>query len=198
MKRDTLNLKGKSLNTRNYIISKAQMAFAKFGFAKTTINDIAKLSEKGRRTIYVYFRDKTDLHNAVIDKEIKEVVLKIESQGIDKNLTHSEQLNRYSSLRNEQIWGLLDKYDSLKSDFLNKDTRVDKIRVALDKAENKILAQIFSRIISNNSLKVKITAELYLNILKSMEVKLATSKLSKDFHKEMNSINSIILNGIIN
>lgn len=42
--------------TRDKLIEVARQLFAHKGIENTTMNDIASASEKGRRTIYTYFK----------------------------------------------------------------------------------------------------------------------------------------------
>ena len=44
--------------TRDMLIDVARQLFAKDGVENTTMNDIAKASNKGRRTLYTYFKNK--------------------------------------------------------------------------------------------------------------------------------------------
>ena len=52
--------------TRQKLVDVARQLFAKNGIANTTMNDIAKASGKGRRTLYTYFKSKDDVYSAVI------------------------------------------------------------------------------------------------------------------------------------
>ena len=52
--------------TRNLLVDIARQLFAKKGFENTTMNDIAIASEKGRRTLYTYFKSKEEIYYAVI------------------------------------------------------------------------------------------------------------------------------------
>ena len=55
--------------TREKFIEVARQLFARKGIENTTMNDIASASDKGRRTIYTYFKSKRDIFNAVIERE---------------------------------------------------------------------------------------------------------------------------------
>ena len=57
------------LKTRDRLIEVARQLFARKGIENTTMNDIASASDKGRRTIYTYFKNKRDIFNAVIEQE---------------------------------------------------------------------------------------------------------------------------------
>lgn len=60
--------------TREKLIEVARQLFAHKGIENTTMSDIATASEKGRRTIYTYFKNKREIYNAVIEKESEQVV----------------------------------------------------------------------------------------------------------------------------
>ncbi len=62
------------LKTREKLIEVARQLFAHKGVAKTTMNDIANASEKGRRTIYTYFRNKKEIYAAVLETESETMV----------------------------------------------------------------------------------------------------------------------------
>ena len=55
--------------TRDRFIEVARSLFARQGVENTTMNDIATASDKGRRTIYTYFKSKREIFNAVIESE---------------------------------------------------------------------------------------------------------------------------------
>ena len=51
--------------TREMLIDVARQLFAREGVDNTTMNDIAKASQKGRRTLYTYFKNKHDIYTAI-------------------------------------------------------------------------------------------------------------------------------------
>ena len=51
--------------TRQKLIEVARELFARKGIEGTTMNDIATASQKGRRTLYTYFRNKEEVFAAV-------------------------------------------------------------------------------------------------------------------------------------
>lgn len=53
---------------RERILQAAEILFSEKGFEKTTIDDISKLSEYSRRTIYAYFSGKEDIMNHITAK----------------------------------------------------------------------------------------------------------------------------------
>lgn len=59
--------------TRERLIDVARRLFIRNGLENTTMSDIATASDKGRRTIYTYFRTKREIYEAVIQSESRKV-----------------------------------------------------------------------------------------------------------------------------
>lgn len=57
------------VKTKDLMIEVARQLFARVGFTNTTMNDIADASNKGRRTLYTYFRNKDEIFHAVIERD---------------------------------------------------------------------------------------------------------------------------------
>lgn len=60
--------------TRKLLVDTARQLFAQKGIDNTTMNLIAVASGKGRRTLYTYFRSKTEIYQAVIESELSHLV----------------------------------------------------------------------------------------------------------------------------
>ena len=61
-------------NTKAELIEAARKLFASKGVDSTTMNEIAELSGKGRRTLYTYFKSKTDIYMAVLEQETNHII----------------------------------------------------------------------------------------------------------------------------
>lgn len=57
--------------TKLKLVDVARQLFAKNGVENTTMNDIAQASQKGRRTLYTYFKNKEEIYYAVIEAEVE-------------------------------------------------------------------------------------------------------------------------------
>ncbi|MBN2535129.1 MAG: helix-turn-helix transcriptional regulator [Spirochaetales bacterium] len=54
---------------KELIIDSARKIFARFGFKKTTVDEIANSIHKGKSSIYHYFKSKEEIFKDVIKKE---------------------------------------------------------------------------------------------------------------------------------
>ena len=92
--------------TRDKLIDIARQLFAHKGIENTTMNDIAQAAEKGRRTIYTYFKNKKDIYNAVIESESDKVIKKL-SEIVSLSITPDQKLMEFIFQRFEAMKDLV-------------------------------------------------------------------------------------------
>lgn len=127
--------------TRDRFIEVARSLFARQGVENTTMNDIATASDKGRRTIYTYFKSKTDIFNAVIENEtedlIKSLKLIVTMPG-----SPTQKLHDYVSVRLEKMCEIVSRNGSLRAGFFRDVRKVDRARAIIAKKEISLLMSI--------------------------------------------------------
>ncbi len=84
--------------TRERLLDVARQLFASNGVERTTMNDIATASDKGRRTIYTYFKNKKEIYEAVIERESEAIVLKLRAV-VTSDLPPDEKLRSFLEAR---------------------------------------------------------------------------------------------------
>ncbi len=57
-------------NKRDRILNAALDRFKQYGFAKTTVDEIARQAQVGKGTIYFYFRNKEEILEEIMDREM--------------------------------------------------------------------------------------------------------------------------------
>jgi AcrR family transcriptional regulator len=70
---------------RDQVVQAARQVFARYGFKKTALDDIAREARKGKSTIYYYFKSKDEIFKAVIDAEAE-----IRAKAIDSQISQIE------------------------------------------------------------------------------------------------------------
>lgn len=115
------------LKTREKLIEVARQLFVHKGLENTTMNDIANASEKGRRTIYTYFRNKKEIYNAVLEHESDSIVSRLR-QIVESDDEAPEKLRKFLTVRLEQGKELSTAYSSLKSLLKFDMRRMSRIR----------------------------------------------------------------------
>ena len=81
--------------TRERLIEVAKQLFAYKGVENTTMNDIAAASEKGRRTIYTYFKNKREIYNAVVEQQSNQIIERLRAIVDDETTNATEKLSGY-------------------------------------------------------------------------------------------------------
>ncbi len=104
----------KELN-RESILKIAQEIFSKYGYRKTTLDDIANAVRKGKSSLYYYFKSKEDLFQAVIMKEV-EVLAKELDKVINRNTDPVDKLRDYLLTKITTFRNLANFYNALEND----------------------------------------------------------------------------------
>ena len=129
------------IKTREKLIEVARQLFAHKGIENTTMNDIANASDKGRRTIYTYFKNKKEIYNAVIEQESEQMVSQLR-EILQLNISPVEKLRRFLEIRFALISDFISQGESIKRFFGLDIKRVEKIRKLASEKENEILRRI--------------------------------------------------------
>lgn len=127
--------------TRDKLIEVARQLFAHKGIENTTMNDIASASDKGRRTIYTYFKNKRDIYNAVVDRESENLVTRLREVA-ELQLPPMEKLEKYLNVRFELIVNTFERHDTVRSLFGRDTRRIERMRKMALAKEHKILREI--------------------------------------------------------
>lgn len=130
--------------TREKFIEVARQLFARKGIENTTMNDIASASDKGRRTIYTYFKSKRDIFNAVIECETDKLLESLR-QIADMPGNPEEKLRQYVACRFETMKGIVLRNGSLKAGFFRDVRKVDRARKVISSKEIEMLRRILQQ-----------------------------------------------------
>lgn len=104
----------KDLN-REAILEIAQEIFSKFGYKKTTLDDIANAVRKGKSSLYYYFSSKEDLFQAVITKEV-DILKQALEKVVFRSLDPEEKLREYILTKLTTFRQLANLYNALEND----------------------------------------------------------------------------------
>ena len=66
--------RSRECETRRKILAAGGRAFAQYGQAKTTMEDIAEIAQVARATVYKHFRTKEEIFRAVVHHELGDIV----------------------------------------------------------------------------------------------------------------------------
>ena len=187
--------------TRELLIDAARQVFARKGIERTTMNDIATASQKGRRTLYMYFKNKEEISNIVIENEMERLHEMLEAVE-KKNLPADEKLITFIYTRLDAFKATVTRNGSLRANFFHDSWNVAKVRKGYNIQEVALIKKILNSGIKEgifNVPDVETTALVIHYALKGIEVPYIRGLLG-DFpdniaHRKNSTIN-LIFNGI--
>ncbi|MGB7999269.1 MAG: TetR/AcrR family transcriptional regulator [Anaerobacillus sp.] len=92
-----------TFNRRKSILEAAEKSFSMFGYKATTMEQVAKIANVGKGTIYTFFKNKEELFNEIVSEMVKEMK-DLAEISISKEDTFFENLHRalYSVLEHRK------------------------------------------------------------------------------------------------
>lgn len=189
------------LKTRDKFIEVARQLFARKGVENTTMNDIASASDKGRRTIYTYFKSKRDIFNAVIESETDQMLTSLR-KILALNVSPEEKLLDYVECRFETMKEIVSRNGSLRAGFFRDVRRVDRARKIMTRKETALLRAILQEGVEKGVFEIPDVghyAVIITQAIHGLDVPYIRDTLSEEgIDKEMvkRYISEIFINGI--
>ncbi|MBD5176064.1 MAG: TetR family transcriptional regulator [Bacteroides sp.] len=188
--------------TRDKFIEVARQLFARKGVENTTMNDIASASDKGRRTIYTYFKNKKDIYNAVVESESDKLLTNLRLI-VAKPISAEEKLREYISCRFETMREIVTRNGSLRAGFFRDFRKVDRARKQISKKEMALLREILEEGVKRGEFNIPElipTALIIIHTIQGLDETYIRDALSdKGIDQEMlaNSFSRMLLSGIL-
>lgn len=136
------NLSAMSISkTRQHFVEVARELFAVKGYETTTMNDIANMSGRGRRTLYTYFRSKDEIYEAVIRSELEGLSEKLDAVAA-MHISPDEKILRLIYTHLTAIRDTVRRNGSLRAEFFRNIWQVERVRKSFDADERVIISRI--------------------------------------------------------
>ena len=181
------------------IIDIARNIFTHFGFKKTTMEEIAHATRKGKSSIYYYFSSKEDIFKAVVEKEAEELKEEL-YRKISEIEDPIERLKVYITVRMRKLNQLTNFYTALKSDYLSHLEFIEQIRKSYDLDEIRVVAGIIQDGIEGGKFSVEdpqLSAIAIVTAMKGLEVPLFLNKEHANFEVRLNNLINFLFYGIV-
>ena len=190
------------LKTRERLIEVARQLFARKGIENTTMNDIASASDKGRRTIHTYFKNKRDIYNAVIEQETDKLLEKLRIIAA-RPTDPTRKIEEYISTRFDTMREIVSRNGSLRAGFFRDVRRVDRARKMISVKEIAILKEIIEEGVSQGYFEVadvRHTAIIMVHAIHGLDVPYIRDNLTEhglDQSLVKRTASDLILKGIL-
>ena len=190
---------GSKIKVRERIIDAARVVFAKYGYKKTTMDDIALSAKKGKSSIYYYFKSKEEIFEAVVDTESKLLFDDI-IKKVNLPITAKEKFRIYVFTRLNKIRELSNFYDVLENNFISPMEFIEKLQTKYYKREIKILQDILQEGVRNkefNMQDTEIAAIALVTAIKGLEAPLIIQGAKKNLERQIDYVLKILFYGIM-
>ena len=185
---------------RRKIIVSAGRIFSRYGFKKTTMDEIAKALKMGKSSIYYYFESKEEIFEAVVLWEAN--ILRNELTTAIKSVESPiDKMKSYVFVRMKAFEKLANYYNAIFDKNLDHFDFIEQIRAKYDREELAIL-----RLILYDGTRKKVfnvdnseyTALAIQTTLKGLEVPLFWKKKEVNIGNRLNAILDVLFYGIVN
>ncbi len=181
------------------IIASARRLFSKYGFKKTTMDEIALHAGKGKSSLYYYYKSKEEVFAAVVEEESQHLQEKINT-AILKEETASEKLKAYVKSSIKTIQEMANLNEAIQNEFLSNYAFIEKIRKKYHEQETATVQKILDLGIKNERFDLpdtSFTARVIVRVIKALEIPLRMDMPERDLEAEVESVMQIILYGIL-
>lgn len=145
MKKNTAE---KDVELRTAILDQATKLFKIFGYNKLVLEDIARAVGKSRSTLYLYYKDKEAIFNAIIEREIQ-AYLAVLTQDLPNHTTAVAQLEAYFQIKFDFRYAKATEYLTLNKEMTRQPELLARMRVFSDPTELAHLTTIIRFGITN-------------------------------------------------
>ena len=185
-------------NTKEQIIKVARQIFSKFGFQKTTVDEIAKAAHKAKGSVYYYFKNKEELFQSVVEKEFQTLRTEL-IKAIDAGGNAKEKMTNYIKVRMKTLNELSNIYNVLKNDYLNYLNFIEHIREKYDNEEIVLVKSILTTGVICNEFDIEDeeqTAFAIVTALKGLEIPLIINNKYSKLEQRLDFMINILIRGI--
>lgn len=152
-------------DTKETILSVATKLFSRFGFHKTSMDEIAKIARKAKGSLYYHFASKEELFKEVVSVEIANLKNQLTIIVNNPGLSPSEKIKKYLITRMEILNSAANYHETLKADFFEHFHFIDSLRTDLDEWEKENLKKVILQGVDKGEFAIIDDMEVLLDIL---------------------------------
>jgi AcrR family transcriptional regulator len=184
---------------RDRIVVVASEVFSRYGYRKSTMEEIARALRKGKSSIYYYFKSKEEIFEAVIDREVQ--MLKDElTKAIKSTDDPGERLRRYVAVRMRAFEKLSNYYRAIFNPDFDHFDFIEKQRQKYDHLEIALLRYMLWLGVKSGHYNIAdtgLTALAVQTALKGLERPLFWERQRGGLEKRLEAMTDLLFYGIV-
>ncbi|MDX9697047.1 MAG: TetR/AcrR family transcriptional regulator [Bacteroidales bacterium] len=186
------------IDVKDLIVQSATKYFSKFGFYKTTMDEIAKHIHKAKGVLYYYFKGKEELFNEVLKQELNAVKIELK-KIVDAENDSLITLKEYTLTRLRLLHKAVNYHETLKADFFEKYLFVKDVREDFTEFEREQLTIILERGKTEGFLdfrNINSTISIFMMVINGIEIPLYLQEKYSEYESTIDELSSMIVNSL--
>ena len=189
--------------THSEVVQVARKLFQQYGLVKTTMEDIARKTGRGKSTLYYYFKNKDEVFDAVVRQEIEEALSNIEA-ATNACATATEKMSVFIHTTTETLKSKANLYEIAKGELRGTPRLAASLKTNLDNREILLVKSIILYGVETGEFKPGIAPQadifsfLMVSTLRSLSLEILTSDNTYDLDISFNILTEVLLHGIKN
>jgi len=161
-------------DTKDTILGVATKLFSRFGFHKTSMDEIAKIARKAKGSLYYHFASKEELFKEVVAVEMTTLKNQLAIIVSIPDLSPTDKIKKYLITRMEVLNGAANYHETMKADFFEHFKFIDDLRTDLDAWEKENIKKIILQGVEGGEFAVNgeidVLLDVFIMVLKGLEI----------------------------
>jgi AcrR family transcriptional regulator len=184
--------------TKDKILTVAARLFGKYGFQKTTVDEIARTAHKAKGSVYYYFKSKEELFLAVVQQEINVLKSGLTRVIVDNQDT-TGMIKNYLMNRMVLMKDAVNYHESLKADFEDDFGFLAECREDFTRFEIDLMKAVLDRGVRENTFRIKdthATAHVIILAMKAIEIPFYHQHKIAEYEQTIVELLDILIKGL--
>lgn len=187
-------------DTRKKILGVANKLFSRFGFHKTSMDEIAKIARKAKGSLYYHFASKEELFKEVVSEELMDLKDQLDVIINKTDLSASEKIKKYLLKRMEILNDAANYHETLKADFFEHFDFIDDLREELDEWEKENLKKILLQGVETKEFAaigdMDVLLDVFMMVLRGLEIPFFLQNKYEKYSPYFEGLMGILTKGI--
>ena len=187
-------------DTRKKILSVAKKLFSRFGFHKTSMDEIAKIARKAKGSLYYHFASKEELFKEVVSKELMDLKDQLDVIINNTDLSASGKIKIYLLRRMEVLNDAVNYHETLKADFFEHFDFIDDLREEFDEWEKENIKKILLQGVETKEFAaiedMGVLLDVFMMVLRGLEIPFFLQNRYKKYSPYFEGLMEVLIKGI--
>ena len=179
----------------------AARLFGKYGFHKTSMDEIARIARKAKGSLYYHFKSKEELFTAVVQVELENLKAQLLPIVENNTLAADQKMKQYLLKRMEVLNASSNYRETLTADFYERFDFLSQMRNNLDNWERIQIKKIIQQGIDENrfvdlSDKIDMILDVFIMVQKGLEIPFFLQGKYNKYSPHFDDMLNILIKGL--